>query len=139
MLDEREEQLVRELLKESRNIGAPSLLRRLFTLKVTGTQTIGTGVGVEIAVETLEDLQFAHYLPVVQSSSNVAIVDTFDGAGLIPAGTALSGIHFGILRRRQIGVSAASKKIDVKLYIVNTTGIARACDYQVFRFAGLGV
>lgn len=138
MFTDSEAQQLRRLLTEARTVGSKDLLRRLYALKAEGTTTATAAGVVEILVDTLEDLQHGHYRASVQSNTNAAVVDSIEGSGFTPAGAALSGIHFAIVRRRRIGAVAANRKVDVYLSIANTTGVDREVTYQVFRIPGLG-
>ena len=131
-LDENELRLVRELLRDTRSVGAPALLRRLFTLQASDNVTVNSGnTATEGPFTPHEDRTHGHYLLSLKCDSavDVYLMPVFDAPGMYPP-----AVYGGLLRRYVTGPPA---KYDHYIKITNTTAINLNVYYELWRIPGL--
>lgn len=123
---------VRELLADSRQVGSPSLLRRLFRLVYDATITIATGGPHATGpIEAQEDRQHAFYvLSALRLDTNTEEVIYGGTVAVFPS----NSVTVAIARRYNSGPPT---KVETYLETYNTKGTSVAVQVKVYRLAGL--
>lgn len=119
---------------QDRIVGSKTLLRQLYALKVDTEVVFGAAGDMEVLIETLQQSQPAFYKWSILST-DPAIIDVWQTAGIILGTTAIGGgVQTALLKRRSLA-TPLEDNIDVILYI--SAALACTLKVKVYREVGL--